>query len=240
VAVAWTLQPSSGPFPAPWEGRDAIGWVWEVYSGDESRRVLVEVSGTAMSIADEYLPPETRLARATSGRSEVEKVLGQDEPPRRVSLGTTGYLGDLSAATRPDFLIRGRDGEFIAAVEVKNPDALTLPAAAVIRDRLAPPNQETTLQYILVVSQNRAYLYDTRANQYDPVAELPMFEVVESYYPLATEHQRFRGSELEILILEWLRDLTTGERAERAAEQELQAHGFLDAIRDGLVEVQPV
>jgi hypothetical protein len=209
--MAWRLDASSGPFPAPWEGRDATGWVWEIYSDEQPRRILVEVSGTAMTIADEYLPEETRLARATSGRSEVEKVLELDDPPRRISLGTTGYLGEApTTAARPDFLIRGRDGAFVAAVEVKNPETLTLPLGAVLRDRLAPPGQETSLRYVLVVSQNRAYLYNTRVNDYDPVAELPMLDVIQSYYPPATEHQRFRGSELEILILQWLRDLVAG------------------------------
>lgn len=92
--MSWELRDTSGPYPAPWEGRDAVGWVWELYGeNDESRRILVEVSGTAMAVAPEYLPEETRLARETSGRSEVERVLELDDPPRRVSLGTTGYLG---------------------------------------------------------------------------------------------------------------------------------------------------
>jgi hypothetical protein len=49
----------TGPLPAQWEGRDATGWVLEVFSDESSRRILVEVSGTAMATADEYLPEET-------------------------------------------------------------------------------------------------------------------------------------------------------------------------------------
>jgi hypothetical protein len=58
-----------------------------------------------MAIADEHLPGETARARVTSGRSEIEKVLNVDDPPSRISLGTTGYLGIDPARPRPDFLI---------------------------------------------------------------------------------------------------------------------------------------
>jgi len=54
--------------------------------------VLVEVSGTAMAVAEEHLPPETAEARATHGQSEVERVLEFDELPTRVALGTTGRV----------------------------------------------------------------------------------------------------------------------------------------------------
>lgn len=240
--MPWQIRPDSGPSPAPWDGRDATGWVWRIYGdGDTSRAVLVEVSGTAMAIADEYLPDETRRARASSGRSEVEKVLDLEDPPTRLSLGTTGYLSDSpTASLQPDFLIRDRDGHFVAAVEVKNPDVLTLPAAAVVRDRLVPPGTASDLHYVLVVSQNRAYLYDVTAQTYDPVAEIPMFSVVERYFPPAIEEQRFRGRELQVLVLQWLRDLAAGSNPPDAeAERLLADHGFLDAVRGGQVETEP-
>jgi hypothetical protein len=89
--VSWQI--TGGPFPAPWEGRDAVGWVWELTAGDgRSERVLVEVSGTAMAVASEYLPEETAAARQTQGRSEVERLLEEGELPPRIALGTTGYL----------------------------------------------------------------------------------------------------------------------------------------------------
>jgi hypothetical protein len=45
-----------------------------------------------MAVASEQLPQETVEARATQGRSEIEKLLDLADPPPRVSLGTTGYL----------------------------------------------------------------------------------------------------------------------------------------------------
>lgn len=104
--MAWHLEDRSGPYGAPWEGRDSTVWVWELYRDDQSRRVVVEVSGTAMAVADEFLPAVTAEAKQTNGRSEIEKILEQPEPPRRISLGTTGYLD--APALRPDAVLVDR------------------------------------------------------------------------------------------------------------------------------------
>jgi hypothetical protein len=80
-----------GPGEGPWEGRDAVGWLWTLKNDAGDRwRVLVEVTGTAMATADEFLPEETREAKLTSGRSEVERVLQEEEPPERITLHTHG------------------------------------------------------------------------------------------------------------------------------------------------------
>jgi hypothetical protein len=50
--------------------------------------VLVEVAGMASEVA--ALPDESEEAIKTEGRSVVEKLLGEDEPPRVVQCGTTG------------------------------------------------------------------------------------------------------------------------------------------------------
>lgn len=89
VAVSWRIE--SGPHPAPWDGRDAVGWVWLLENeAGETRGIRVDVSGTAMAVASEHLPDETVQARETHGRSEVELVLDTDEPPRRIALTTVG------------------------------------------------------------------------------------------------------------------------------------------------------
>lgn len=235
--MAWELRQDSGPYPGPWEGKDAVSWVWRIYRGDESRTVLVEVSGTAMSLAEEHLPAVTAGARATSGRSEVEKVLELEAPPERISLGSTGYLGVAPQYTTPDFLIKNAQGDLTAAVEVKNPDVLTLPAAAVVRDHLTPLSEALpSLRWVLVLSQNRGFLFDRNAAQYDPIAEFSMFEVVQSYFPPASREQRFRGNELAILLYQWLRDLTADVAEHREAETALDRAGLLNAISGGTIE----
>jgi hypothetical protein len=237
--MAWLLEPNSGPFPGPWEGKDAVSWIWEIYRDGESRRVLIEVSGTAMAIADEYLPEETARARATSGRSEIEKILELDDPPNRISLGTTGYLGESDPRQpRPDFLIKNAHGDAVAVVEVKNPEVLTAPAAVAARNQLAHGVWPQTLQYIAVLSQNRGFLFRLGADP-RPVAEFPMIDVVRRYYPAAMPEQRFRGAELEIIVQQWLRELAGGVSGGEEAVRALSEAGFVDAVRGGQIEPQP-
>jgi hypothetical protein len=91
--MAWTI--TEGPIQAPWGGRDAVGWGWILTNEHSERHVLtVWVSGTAMAIADEYLPDETAAARASQGRSEVERLLGEALLPREVMLHTAGRTVD--------------------------------------------------------------------------------------------------------------------------------------------------
>lgn len=89
----WTI--ADGPLEAAWGGRDAVGWGWILTNERGDRHPLtVWVTGTAMAIADEYLPEETVAARDTEGRSEADRLLGDEVLPREVVLGTTGRSVD--------------------------------------------------------------------------------------------------------------------------------------------------
>lgn len=82
---------TAGPDPGPWEGRDATGWRWQIERNqNEHRRLLVEVSGTAMAVDPATLPPDVRAARDTEGRSAVEAILNRDDPPGRIGFTTDG------------------------------------------------------------------------------------------------------------------------------------------------------
>jgi hypothetical protein len=235
--VPWRIESTSGPYGAPWEGKDVTGWVWEIYDGERSTRILVEVSGSAMATEDQFLPTETAHAKATEGRSEVEKVLDSEQPPRRITLGTTGYA---DREPEPDLVIKSEAGKWIAVVEVTNPETLTIAAATVRRDQWRRPSSlggDQPFRFLVVLSQDRGFLFDYEARQYQPVIELSMLPVIESYYPVAG-HDRLRGSELEIVVFQWLRDLTLDNlNAERLADQELRDAGFVEAVRGAQVEV---
>jgi hypothetical protein len=89
----WTI--ASGPHPAPWSGRDATGWGW-ILTNDRGDRhpVTVWVSGTAMAVAPEFLPPETAEARASNGQSEIQRLLDDAILPREVMMHTAGRSVD--------------------------------------------------------------------------------------------------------------------------------------------------
>lgn len=88
--MSWRISHSLGPHDR--DGYDSSGWLWEVHKDGDARRVLVDVTGTARAIGERGgpLPDDTRLAIATEGKSEVEKVLAFSEPPGVVVCGTMG------------------------------------------------------------------------------------------------------------------------------------------------------
>ena len=71
-------------------GADARGWRWEITRGADVAQVVIEISGRAWSADPATLPDDTRRALETDGRTEVLKVLGQDEPPRVIRCGRSG------------------------------------------------------------------------------------------------------------------------------------------------------
>ena len=98
--MAWTISGSHAPYSR--SDYDASGWLWEIRDNGNSRRVLVEVSGSARAISERggTLPDDTSDAIRTQGRSEVEKLLALTEPPRVIQCGTMGCHpeGEPSAA----------------------------------------------------------------------------------------------------------------------------------------------
>lgn len=88
VTRRWTIDSDLGSVSAG--RRDAIARLWQIERGEESKRVTVYISGTAMSSGDEYLPQEVAQAKQTNGRSVVATLLGLDEPPGEVMVSTSG------------------------------------------------------------------------------------------------------------------------------------------------------
>jgi hypothetical protein len=77
-------------------GVDARGWLWAIARGPEVVHVAIEITERAWSSDPLQLPEDTRQALATDGRTELLKVLDQDEPPRVIRCGPAGctYLAD--------------------------------------------------------------------------------------------------------------------------------------------------
>jgi hypothetical protein len=71
-------------------GADARGWLWEIKRGDQIARVVIEISSTAWSSDPRGLPEETRDALETDGRSELLKVIGEEDAPAVIRCGTVG------------------------------------------------------------------------------------------------------------------------------------------------------
>jgi hypothetical protein len=86
--VSWEISANLGRHERP--GVHARGWLWSITRGDQAVEVVIEISGTALSSDPLRLPEDTRQALETDGRTELLKVLDQDDPPRVIHCGPTG------------------------------------------------------------------------------------------------------------------------------------------------------
>jgi hypothetical protein len=93
--VDWEISANLGRHERP--GVDARGWLWAITRGDQAAQVVIEISETAWSSDPLHLHEDTRHALETDGRTELLKVLDQDEPPRVIQCGASG-CSYLSAA----------------------------------------------------------------------------------------------------------------------------------------------
>lgn len=70
--------------------RDAVAYQWDITRGEETRRIKVFISGTAMASHNETLPQEVVDAKTTQGRSVVATLVALDQPPLEVMVTTVG------------------------------------------------------------------------------------------------------------------------------------------------------
>ncbi len=82
-------------------GAAAAGWLWEITRAGQVARVLIEVSEAAWATDPLALPGDTRRALETDGRTELLKVLDEDEPPSVIRCGTAGCAYLPPKAGRP-------------------------------------------------------------------------------------------------------------------------------------------
>jgi hypothetical protein len=82
----WTIH--GEPEEAPWEGTGSRAWSWQIQRDFELRRLLVEVTAHAEAAADR----EVRRVLKTFGRSAVESVLAEGDPPHRIIFTTAGRI----------------------------------------------------------------------------------------------------------------------------------------------------
>lgn len=96
VRPRWVIDADYGEVSAG--NRDAVAYLWQIRRGvDETRRIQVFISGTAMASANEHLPTEVAQAKETNGRSVVANLLSLDDLPSQVMVTTAGV-----SLTMPD------------------------------------------------------------------------------------------------------------------------------------------
>ena len=100
--MSWEISANLGRHTRA--GVDAHGWLWEITRGAQLAHVLIEISDAAWLSDPPRLPDDTRQALETDGRTELLKVLDQDEPPRVIHCGSEDctYSSNEEAARQPN------------------------------------------------------------------------------------------------------------------------------------------
>jgi hypothetical protein len=88
VFVPWIINGQIQPYAR--SGVDAEGWLWEIERDGEARRVLVEITRTALAVNRDTLPGDTGAAIRTEGHSQIVELVNIDEPPRVIVCSTEG------------------------------------------------------------------------------------------------------------------------------------------------------
>jgi hypothetical protein len=71
-------------------GRDAVAYLWQIRRGEETKRIVVYISGTAMASDNAGLPEEVRRAKASNGGSVAATLAAMDDPATEVLMTTAG------------------------------------------------------------------------------------------------------------------------------------------------------
>jgi len=89
LADAWRIVEGPREYKQTSEGADIdVGWVWEIDRAGERRTIRVEVAGGRLHSA--HLPHDSQQAIRTQGRSAVEALLREPDPPTRVLVTSSG------------------------------------------------------------------------------------------------------------------------------------------------------
>jgi hypothetical protein len=143
--------------------------------------------------------------------------------------------------TRSDIIIRDREGQPIAAVEVKNREVLSPEIATTLRRNLAVHGQLPSLPFFLLVSPEVGYLWkDVEATGVEatPTHQFPFSNVLMRYHGRNGQH-RLSGEALEQLVFQWLINLTlAAPQPAEEPEKTLTGAGFTEAIIGGKVEFE--
>ena len=141
-------------------------------------------------------------------------------------------------AYRPDILIQSPQGKPIAVVEVKNRQHFSRDIAQEYRRNLLKHGLYPQGPYFLLTSQDKGYLWTgAKENviEAEPSYDFPMDNIVSRYMKTAPG-ERLYGSVFELVVLQWLADLSRGAlTALEEPEKTLELAGFNKSIEGAKV-----
>jgi hypothetical protein len=95
------------------------------------------------------------------------------------------------------------------------------------------PNLPRKLDYFLLVSQDKSYLWVMALNKEEPVLEFSIVPILKRYSPGINMERRLDRIEIEVDLSSWLNDLAS-DKVDLAQEPEktLAQYGFIEAIKN--------
>lgn len=142
---------------------------------------------------------------------------------------------------QPDLFIKSSDGRPIAIVEVKSRQNLSRDVATEIRRNMLARGLPAQIPYFLLLSQDVGYLWEgSKQDSPDapPMYEFPMDKVVTRYSNREPGQRLYEG-ELELLVLQWLTNLSAKpQEATEEPEKTLARSGFNDSIKRAMVLIE--
>lgn len=126
----------------------------------------------------------------------------------------------------------------MAAVEVKNREDLSPQVARTMRANLISHEMLPDVPYFLLVSQDTGYLWANaaRSGREEPSLTFSMEDVVKRHAGALPAGKRLRGTELELLVFNWLGWLSElSQPPLQEPERSLAEAGFFQAVRGGYI-----
>lgn len=142
---------------------------------------------------------------------------------------------------KADLLIKDNEGKPIAVVEVQSRHSLSSDVATEIRRTLLEHGLPAQIPYFLLLSQDDGYLWKGSVQlmpDSPPMYHFPMNSVIRCY-SLKEPDQRLFASELELLMLHWLANLSMKQpETSEEPEKTLAQAGFNESIKNGMVLIE--
>jgi len=143
---------------------------------------------------------------------------------------------------KPDIIIRSKNNELIATVEIKNRKNFTREIAIDFRRNIIAHGLTQQYHYFLIISQDIGFLWSNKDNQElnsPPDKEFSMKSIIKKHTISHGKNVRFRESELELIIFQWLNDLTFKQKDyNQKTEKSLYDTGFIQDIQDATIELE--
>jgi len=145
-------------------------------------------------------------------------------------------------SSQANILVQGPDNRTIAVIEIKNRQNLSRDIAMILRRNIGAFDSFPHAPYFLLLSQDVGFLWE-ESGQKDlvaPTVEFPMKQIMSRYLPDMNPDERLRNSELELLVLMWLNDLTWGQpETTEEPEKSLASSEFLRAVQGAACALWP-